>query len=282
MKNFYIFLTLFVFLFQNNFAYSAACTASSSSDFDCCQADGDTSGTKKTLSDTNESTRICSWPADEKFEFTIKRFGLLPKGGTEADIVYKGGSMVFNAGAVDAGATMGNFIAGADFPAGTYEALVPEIGMTETVQSSTAPTITHGGVSVTCTANSITETMQPGDAEFMCTGQSAVSYDNAGTDWDFTLAVGTFGTDYGPGVGDEGCNIDESGNGVVDTYRFFDNQLGDIVISAETTYSISVNFNTSDGVIYSVFDDLGYGSVTSPVACTAVEVGDLDVTVKKE
>ena len=55
-----------------------------------------------------------------------------------------------------------------------------------------------------------------------------------------------------------------------------------IVISAETTYSISVNFNTSDGVIYSVFDDLGYGSVTSPVACTAVEVGDLDVTVKKE
>ena len=49
-----------------------------------------TSGTKKTLSNTDESTRKCSWDADSTFQFTIKKFGLLPKGGTEADIVYRG------------------------------------------------------------------------------------------------------------------------------------------------------------------------------------------------
>ena len=42
------------------------------------------------------------------------------------------------------------------------------------------------------------------------------------------------------------------------------------------------NFNTSDGVLYSVFDDYGFGDISSPVACTAVDVGDLDVTLVKE
>ena len=31
-----------------------------------------------------------------------------------------------------------------------------------------------------------------------------------------------------------------------------------------------------------VFDDYGFGDVSSPVACTAVDVGDLDVTLTKE
>ena len=42
------------------------------------------------------------------------------------------------------------------------------------------------------------------------------------------------------------------------------------------------NFNTSDGVLYSVFDDYGFGNISDPVACTAVDVGDLDVTLTKE
>ena len=37
-----------------------------------------------TLTNVSESTRKCSWPADTKFEFTIKKFGLIPLGGTEA------------------------------------------------------------------------------------------------------------------------------------------------------------------------------------------------------
>ena len=64
--------------------------------------------------------------------------------------------------------------------------------------------------------------------------------------------------------------------------RIFDNQLGDIVISSTTNTSISFSFNTTDGVLYSVFDDYGFGNVSSPVACTAVDVGDLDVTITRD
>ena len=135
MKFFSSFFFIFILFSGYNYTFAAACSADSGSDFDCCQANGSTSGTKKTLSNTDESTRKCSWPADSTFQFTIKKFGLLPKGGTEADIVYRGSSTVFNAGSVDAGATMGNFLAGANFPAGTYEAMIPELALTETVKS---------------------------------------------------------------------------------------------------------------------------------------------------
>ena len=265
-----------------NFTFAAACSASSGSDFDCCQANGSTSGTKKTLSNTDESTRKCSWPADSTFQFTIKKFGLLPKGGTEADIVYRGSSTVFNAGSVDAGATMGNFLAGANFPAGTYEAMIPELALSETVKSATAPTITYSGTDYTCSTNSVTHVQLPGQSDdYMCAGQSTISVDEDGdgTD-DYNVSAGTFRSDYGPGI--EVCFLDEDGNGDADTMRIFDNQLGDIIISSSTSYSISFNFNTSDGVLYSVFDDYGFGDISSPVACSAVDVGDLDVTLVKE
>jgi len=38
----------------------------------------------------------------------------------------------------------------------------------------------------------------------------------------------------------------------------------------------------TDGVLYSVFDDYGFGNVSSPVACTAIDVGDLDVTITRD
>ena len=55
-----------------------------------------------------------------------------------------------------------------------------------------------------------------------------------------------------------------------------------LIISPSTTYSITFSFNTSDGILYSVFDDYGFGNESNPVACTAVDVGDLDVTLTKE
>ena len=64
--------------------------------------------------------------------------------------------------------------------------------------------------------------------------------------------------------------------------RIFDNQLGDIIISSDSTYTISFSFNTSDGILYSVFDDYGFGDESDPVACTAVDVGDLDVSITKD
>ena len=281
MKIFYTILFIFITVLQYNFVSAAACSSDSGSDFDCCQADGSTSGTKKTLSNTNESTRKCSWPADNKFQFTIKKFGLLPKGGTEADIVYKGSSTVLNAGSFDAGATMGNFLANANFPEGTYEALVPELALSETVQAGTAPTITYDSTNYECSTNAVTHQQQPGDDEFMCTGQSAtaVDEDDDGSN-DYTVAVGTFRSDYGPGS--EVCFLDDDGNGTVDTMRIFDNQLGDIIISSDSTYTISFSFNTSDGILYSVFDDYGFGDESDPVACTAVDVGDLDVSITKD
>ncbi len=217
-----IIFTLILFFFTVlPFSYinAAACSASSSSDFNCCQASASTSGTKITLSNTNESTRKCSWPADAKFEFRVKKFGLLPKGGTEADIVYKGASTLFNAGAVDAGATMGNFLAGANFPAGTYEALVPELALSETAQASSGPTITYDGTNYECSTNSITHQQQPGDDEFMCAGQSATTVDTDGDgSTDYTVPVGTYGSDYGPGS--EVCFLDSNSDGDADTMRF--------------------------------------------------------------
>ena len=284
MKIFYIFLFIVILFSQTKIAFAAACSASSGSDFNCCQAGGTTSGDKITLSNTSETTRKCSWPSDTKFEFTIIKFGLFPLGGTEADIVYKGTSTLFNAGSFDAGATMGNFIAGANFPNGSYSALVPILGLSETVQSSTAPTITYDGSDRTCTNNAVTHLQQPADGEdFMCTGESATAIDNDGDgSTDYTLAVGTFGSDYGIGVGPEVCFLDEDNNGVVDAQRIFDSQLGTFIISQNSTYSITLSFNTSDGVIYSVFDDAGWGAESNPVACTAVDVGDLDVTITKD
>ena len=282
MKIFLSIFFIFVFLSEYNFTFAAACSAESGSDFDCCQANGSTSGTKKTLSNTDESTRKCSWPADTTFQFTIKKFGLLPKGGTEADIVYKGSSTIFNAGSVNAGATMGNFLAGANFPAGTYEAMIPELALSETVKSATAPTITYSGTDYTCSTNSVTHIQLPGESDdYMCAGQSTISVDEDGDGSnDYTVSAGTFRSDYGPGG--EVCFLDEDGDGDADTMRIFDNQLGDIIISSTSSYSISFNFNTSDGVLYSVFDDYGFGDISSPVACTAVDVGDLDVTLTRE
>ena len=282
MKIFSSIFFIFILLSGYNFTFAAACSASSGSDFDCCQANGSTSGTNKTLSNTDESTRKCSWPADSTFQFTIKKFGLLPKGGTEADIVYRGSSTVFNAGSVDAGATMGNFLANANFPAGTYEAMIPELALSETVKSSTAPTITYSGTNYTCSTNSVTHVQLPGESDdYMCAGQATISVDEDGDGSnDYNVSAGTFRSDYGPGG--EVCFLDEDGDGDADTMRIFDNQLGDIIISSTSTYSISFNFNTSDGVLYSVFDDYGFGDISSPVACTAVDVGDLDVTLVRE
>ena len=275
-----IFLLIFI-LSPLNYLNAAACSSSSGSDFDCCQAGGSTSGTKKTLTNTNESTRKCSWPADSKFQFTVKKFGLLPKGGTESDIVYRGASTIFNAGSVNAGETMGNFLAGANFPAGTYEALVPELALSETVQALSGPTITYDSTNYECSTNSITHQQQPGDDEFMCAGQSALAVDEDDDgSTDYTVAVGAFNSDYGPGS--EVCFLDEDGNGDADTMRIFDNQLGDIIISSTSSYTINFSFNTSDGVLYSVFDDYGFGDESDPVACTAVDVGDLDVTITKD
>ena len=190
MRNLYILLVIISFLLPTRIVFSAACSSSSGSDFNCCQAGGTTTGTKLTLSDTDESTRKCSWPADDKFQFTIKRIGLLPKGGTEASIVYKGASLLFNAGAFDAGETMGNFLAGANFPNGTYEAIIPEISLSETVQALTAPTIIFDSTNRTCDTNSVTHQQQPGESDFMCVGQSAISVDedDDGTN-DYTVPV---------------------------------------------------------------------------------------------
>jgi len=35
-------------------------------------------------------------------------------------------------------------------------------------------------------------------------------------------------------------------------------------------------------VLYSVFQDSGFGDISDPVACSAVDVGDLDVTIIRD
>ena len=280
-----IILVLISFLFFSlnfNFVNAAACGSDSQEeDYDCCQANGSTSGAKKTIVNTNDSTRRCTWPADSKFEFTVAKFGLLPTGGSESDIVYRGSSTLFNAGAVSAGETMGAFLAGADFPDGSYEAIVPHLKLSETVKASTAPTITYNGSSLECETNEITVEHYPSEDDRMCAGQSAVSVDHEGTDYDYTIAVGTFGTDYGPGLDRNSCFLDTDGNGTADEWKIFDNQVS-LTLSKTSSVTLDFNFNTSDGIIYSVFDDYGYGDAFAGPACKAVDVGGLDVTITQQ
>ena len=49
MKLLLIITYVFVFILKFNLVSAAACSANSGSDFDCCQADGLTTGAKKTL-----------------------------------------------------------------------------------------------------------------------------------------------------------------------------------------------------------------------------------------
>tara|TARA_B100000989_G_scaffold166558_1_gene124533 strand:- start:343 stop:1191 length:849 start_codon:yes stop_codon:yes gene_type:complete len=278
-------LVLISFLFFSlnlNLAKAAACSSGSQEeDYDCCQADGSTSGTKKTLSNTDDSTRRCTWPADSKFEFRISKFGLLPTGGSESDIVYRGESTLFNAGSVSAGESMGAFLAGADFPDGSYEAIVPHLKLSETVKASTAPTITYSGSDIECETNQITVEHYPSEDDRMCEGESAIDVDHEGTEFDYTIAVGTFGTDYGPDLDRNSCFLDTDGNDTADEWKIFDNQIS-LTLSKSSSVTLDFNFNTSDGIIYSVFDDYGYGDAFSGPACKAVDIGGLDVTITQQ
>ena len=98
MKSILLLIVFLSFSLNLNLLNAAACSSDSQEeDYDCCQANGSTSGAKKTLSNTSDSTRRCTWPADSKFEFTVAKFGLLPTGGSESDVVYRGESTLFNA-----------------------------------------------------------------------------------------------------------------------------------------------------------------------------------------
>jgi len=282
MNYFLILISFLFFSLSFNSVNAAACsTDSQEEDYDCCQANGSTSGTKKTLSNTDDSTRRCTWPADSKFEFTVAKFGLLPTGGSESDVVYRGNSTLFNAGAVSAGETMGAFLAGADFPNGSYEAIVPHLKLSETVKAASAPTIEFSGSNIVCETNEITIEHYPSEDDRMCQGESAVSVDHAGTSFDYTIAVGTFGSDYGPGLERNSCFLDTDGNGTADEWKIFDNQVS-LELSKTSSVTLDFNFNASDGIIYSVFDDFGYGSAFAGPACKAVDIGGLDVTITQQ
>lgn len=74
---------------------------------------------------------LCLAPANTKYEFTLKRFGLEKDDGT---IEWRGSLTTFNAASVTVGQDMGNFISSANLALGTtIVAVRPEVSTTFTV-----------------------------------------------------------------------------------------------------------------------------------------------------
>ena len=93
----------------------------------------------------------CVAPADDKYQFQIKRFGFERADGT---IVWVGSPTTFDASSVSAGSSVGAYASGEPLPYGTYEALRPEISGVTTVSAS-GTTKTLDNISCAATDESV-------------------------------------------------------------------------------------------------------------------------------
>jgi len=94
---------------------------------------------------------ICFAPANNKYEFTLNRFGLEKDDGT---IEWRGSLTTFNAASVTVGQDMGNFISSANIALGTtIVAVRPEVSKTFTVNGSgQSEHTTTGATPVNCSS----------------------------------------------------------------------------------------------------------------------------------
>ncbi len=95
--------------------------------------------------------QVCFAPANNKYQFTLNRFGLESDDGT---ILFSGSLTTFNAASVTAGADLGNFISSASVPLGTtIVAVRPEVSKTFTVNGSgQSEHTTTGATPVNCSS----------------------------------------------------------------------------------------------------------------------------------
>ena len=163
---------------------------------------------------TSSSGYVCAIPANNKYIFTLRRFGFEQDDGT---VTWVGTETSFNAALSSVGATMGNFVSGQSLPVGTYVAVRPEVKLEMTVNGSGVST----SDSVACTS--------AGDK----TEDLATVMDN--------LSDSIPSCDTSPNVD---CN---TGDGYM---RIRDTQLGNFSITKTSSRTLIFKFDVGSGVLF--------------------------------
>ncbi|MHC8604737.1 hypothetical protein ACYVVD_06235 [Arenicellales bacterium IMCC58067] len=101
-----------IILLLASFSINAEICGGADENLDCCSE----------VSSNDDVT--CAIPANNKYEFTLKRFGFEK---TNGDIVWVGSQTTFDAANANIGNAMGNFVTSAALPNGTYVAVRPEL-----------------------------------------------------------------------------------------------------------------------------------------------------------
>ena len=199
-KNFLHFLIfIFVFCFSS---FSKSETCGGADGLVCCNTITSTSGS------------VCTIPANNKYIFTLRRFGFENSAG---EVTWVGTETSFNAALSSVGASMGNFISGQSLPEGTYVAVRPEVKLEMTVNGS--------GVS---TSDSVACTSGGDQTENLATVMNNLS-------------------DPIPNCSsspNEDCN---TGDGYM---RIRDTQLGNFTVTAATARTINFEFDVGSGVLF--------------------------------
>ena len=123
-----------VFLLTS-FSANAETCGGADEDLQCCSA----------VSSNDDVT--CAIPANNKYEFTLKRFGFEKVNG---DIVWVGSTTTFDASDSNVGQTMGSFVSSGALPNATYVAVRPELSFSfvvdgDGVSTSDNKACTSGG-----------------------------------------------------------------------------------------------------------------------------------------
>jgi len=201
MKNFKASVGI-VFLLTSFSVHAETC-GGADEDMDCCSA----------VSSNDDVT--CAIPANNKYEFTLKRFGFEKVNG---DIVWVGSTTTFDAANSNVGQTMGSFVSSEALPNATYVAVRPELSFSFVVDGD--------GVSTTdnkvCTSG--------GDQNGNLATIMAAEGDTIPS------------CDVEPNAFE--CNI---GNGFM---RIRDNSMGNFTIGDASAITITFKFDVGSGVLF--------------------------------
>ena len=179
-------------------------------DFSCCD---------QVLSTSDDT---CAIPANNKYIFTLRRFGFENSAG---EVTWVGTETAFNAANADIGATMGNFVTGENLPEATYVALRPEVKLEMTVNGD--------GVS---TADGVPCTSGGDQTESLATVSEG-----------FGTPIPSCSTSP-----NENC---DTGDGYK---RIRTDMLGDFTITSTSSRTIEFTFDAGGGVLF----DTGGGACT--------------------
>ena len=186
-----------------SFSVHAETCGGADEDMDCCSA----------VSSNDDVT--CAIPANNKYEFTLKRFGFEKVNG---DIVWVGSTTTFDAANSNVGQTMGSFVSSEALPNATYVAVRPELSFSFVVDGD--------GVSTTdnkvCTSG--------GDQNGNLATIMAAEGDTIPS------------CDVEPNAFE--CNI---GNGFM---RIRDNSMGNFTIGDASAITITFKFDVGSGVLF--------------------------------